>query len=91
MRIDYDKSSNAKEALANVKANISEEHLEKMQVKAEITDNGSDLLEAKGKGFDFTVNFHDNYLEMDLSLSFMLKPFKGKILGYLEKEVKKVI
>ncbi len=91
MRIDYVKSGNATEALENVKTNISEEHLEKMQVKADITDNGSDLLEAKGKGFDLTVKFYENYLDLDLNLSFMLKPFKGKIVGYLEREVKKVI
>lgn len=91
MKIDYEKSGSKEEAFNNVKSNITEAHLEKMQVKADITDNGSDRIDAKGKGFDFNVVFYENYLEMELNLSFMLKPFKSKIVGYLEKEVKKVI
>lgn len=91
MRIDYVKSSNKEEAFKSVKAGITPELLEKFQVKADISDNGTDRIDATGKGFDFKVDFLNDHILLDLNLSFMLKPFKSKILGYLEKEVKKII
>ena len=91
MKIDYVNVSTQEEALKKVKENITEEKLAKFQVSADITDNGVDKLEASGKGFDLYVVFYENYLEVELKLSLMLRPFKSKVESYLEKEVTKVV
>lgn len=91
MKIDYEKVDSIEKAFETVKANITEEKLKKLQVDANITDNGNDCISASGKGFDFTLDFYDDHCAAKLKLSLFLKPFKGKIEGYLEKELRKVL
>ncbi len=91
MNIDYVQTSSKEQAFQTVKENITEEKMAKFQVKAKLTDNGTDLISASGKGFDLHLNFSDNSLKLELKLSLLLRPLKGQIEGALAKEIKKVI
>jgi hypothetical protein len=71
---------------------IIPEALEKFGVKADVNCTDPQcLISAKGTGFEAKIHFGDQAAEVNLDLSFLLKPMKGKILEALEKQIKKVI
>lgn len=90
IRINYDKLSKKDEAYEAVKQAITPELLSKFQVKAEITHN-VDLIKAKGKGFDLDLIFAEDHCGVNLKLSFLLKPLKGKVLEGIEKQIKRIV
>ncbi len=90
LKIDYKEITNSDEAYAKVKTIITPEYVEKFQVKADVMyDDQKKIVTAKGKGFTLILCFLPNHCDVDLDLSFLLKPLKGKILEKIEKQIRK--
>lgn len=93
MKIYFKQATDKQDAFERVKNNVRPEILnEKFKVKATIEYNQDDYqVIASGSGFDLYANFFEDYIELDLKLSLLLRPLKSKILGALEKEIKRVV
>lgn len=90
LSVDYEKVDNKDEAYAKVKEAITPELLEKFQVKAKLDYKDDEIL-ASGKGFDLCMSFTESSCDIKVTLSFLLKPLKGKVLSSIEKQLKRVI
>ena len=92
LEVNYNKTSTKAEAYEAVKNRINEDMIKKFKVTAKVThDDSVKNINAKGKGFELKLNFLDDKVVADLSLSLLLKPLRGKINSELEKELNKVI
>ncbi|AUN98180.1 hypothetical protein DOM21_10335 [Bacteriovorax stolpii] len=90
LKIDYNNLTNSADAYEKVKKLITPEYIEKFQVKADIKyDDAGKKVTAKGSGFTLELCFFDKHCDVDLDLSFLLKPLKGKILEKIEGQIKK--
>ena len=90
LRIDYNQVTDANVAYAKVKEMITPEYIQKFQVKADIKyDDAEKKVTAKGSGFTLELCFLEKHCEVDLDLSFLLKPLKSKILEKIEGQIKK--
>lgn len=90
IRIDYSNMKDSSEAYQKVKTLITPEYIEKFQVKADINyDDEKKIVKAKGAGFTLVLCFLDQHCDVDLDLSFLLKPLKSKILEKIERQIKK--
>ncbi len=68
------------------------EVIEKFGVKADVqTDDANSTFSAKGSGFEAKIQFTETEAIVNVDLGFLLKPFKGKILETIEKQIKKVV
>ncbi len=90
IKVNYDKLDNKNDAYEAVKGAITPELLARFQVKADITYE-DDKISAKGKGFELDLLFDENFCGAKITLSFLLKPLKGKILEGIEKQLKRVV
>ena len=90
VKIPYKNVSNKEEAFSAVKGAVTPELLAKWQVKADVT-YGDYTVNAKGKGFELRVDFHEDHCEVAVDLAFLLKPLKGKILEGVQKQFNRVI
>lgn len=90
LKIDYSNVTNKDEAYTAVKSAVTPEMLAKWQVKADISYNDFNIV-AKGKGFELNIDFLDEYCEVSLTLSFLLKPLRKKIIAGVEKQFSRVI
>lgn len=92
LRIPYTNIKNADEAFKVVKSKITPSYLEQFKVDAKIQyDDASKCVSASGKGFDLEIRFEETECVLDLTLAFLLKPFKDKILGKIGDQLKKNI
>lgn len=92
VKIDYSNLTNADDAFKKAKSVITPSYIEKFNVKADITyDEAKRTVKAKGSGFKLDLCFFDNYCDLNVDLSFLLKPLKGKIVEMLEAQIKKNI
>mgnify|MGYP005645454031 CR=1 FL=1 len=92
MKIDYIKAESKDHAYELATAQITDEYIAKFKVKAEVNYNkDAGKIEAKGKGFTLTLSFDDSAVTVELKLSFLLKPLKGKVMGTIEKKIKKTV
>ena len=90
IKIDYKQTTNSDEAYAKVKTVITPEYVEKFQVKADVKyDDAKKIVTAKGSGFTLTLCFQPDHCDVDLDLSFLLKPLKNKILEKIEGQIKR--
>ena len=90
LKIDYKNVTNADDAYKKVKELITPEYIQKFQVKADITyDDAKKTVSAKGSGFKLDLCFEEKHCDLDLDLSFLLKPLKGTILEKIEGQIKK--
>ena len=90
MKIDYKQITDATAAYAKVKQVITPEFISKFQVKADINyDDANKQVSAKGSGFKLDLCFYEKHCEVDLDLSFLLKPLKKTILEKIESQIKK--
>ena len=90
LTVNYEKTNDREEAYKAVKEAITPELLEKFQVKATLEYKDNEIL-ANGKGFDLLMVFDENSCSVKVTLSFLLKPLKGKVLSSIEKQLKRVI
>lgn len=92
MKINYQKVTTKEQAYTAAKSAITPELIDRFKVKADINyDDSNSVVSAKGKGFTLNISFYESECEIDLDLSFMLKPLKSKILEGIEKQVKRII
>jgi hypothetical protein len=89
-KIDYKQVTNRDEAFTKAKTVITPTYLEKFQVKVDLTvDEANKSMKARGTGFTLDLKFHDTCCEVDLDLSFLLKPLKSKIIEVLQGQISK--
>lgn len=68
------------------------EVISKFGVSADVkNDDANTTLSAKGSGFEARIEFRETEAVVSVDLGFLLKPFKGKILETIEKQIKKVV
>lgn len=68
------------------------EVIAKFGVSADVhNDDATSTLKAKGSGFEAKIEFKETEAIVNVELGFLLKPFKGKILETIEKQIKKVV
>ena len=85
-KVKYQNASGQKEAFDIVQKAITPEYISKWKVKAEIVCEPENwLIWAKGKGF------RETHLDINLDVSFLLKPLSGKISNSINEELEKVI
>lgn len=90
VKIDYKQMTNSDEAYVKVKTLITPEYVEKFQVKADVVyDDVKKIVTAKGSGFTLILCFLPSHCDVDLDLSFLLRPLKGKILEKIEGQIRK--
>ena len=87
--VPYNNLSSKDEVYEKIKTEVGP-MLEKFQVKADLKYL-EDEIKASGKGFDLSLRTLEDRCEIDMKLSFLLKPLKGQILGSLEKNLKRHI
>lgn len=91
LSVNYSIAQSADEAYELAKAQITPEYVAKFNVPADITYPGNHTINAKGKGFELTLKFEEDRCLVDLDLSFLLKPVKGKVLETVENKLKKTV
>lgn len=92
VKIDYSKTKSAMEAFQAVKENITPETLAKFKVSASLDYfQDKNEIKAKGTGFDLNMKFNETHAEIELKLSFLLKPFHDKVMGSIEKQLRHVL
>lgn len=90
IKIPYNNCTNAEEAYEIVKKTITPELMAKFKVNPEFEYFDREII-AKGKGFTFTMKFSDSEVQGSLDLGFLLKAFRGQVLGALEKQIKRIV
>lgn len=91
LKIPYAQITDKKQGYEQAKKLIPEV-IEKFGVKASVdNDDALTTLKAKGSGFEAKIEFKDSEAIVSVDLGFLLKPFKGKILETIEKQIKKVV
>jgi Putative polyhydroxyalkanoic acid system protein (PHA_gran_rgn) len=90
LKIDYQKVTNRDEAFTKAKTVITPEYLEKFQVKVDLkVDEAAKTIKASGSGFTLNLSFQEKCCDVDLDLSFLLKPLKSKILEKIQGQIQK--
>lgn len=90
LKVNYDQLATKEEAYEAVKGAVTPEMLSKFQVKADL-DYQTDKIIASGKGFSLEMSFEETFCEVNIKLSLLLKPLKGKVLEGVEKQLKRII
>lgn len=91
LKIPYANITDKKKGYEEAKKRIPEV-IEKFGVKADVkTDDANTSFSAKGSGFEAQLNFLETEVVVKVDLGFLLKPFKGKIMDTIEKQIKKVV
>jgi hypothetical protein len=91
LKIPYAKVSDAQSAYDLVKNHLPGT-LSHLKVSADINyDDTSKKISASGKGFTMKVDFSPSDVNINIDLSFLLKPLKGKIAETIEKQFKRIV
>ncbi len=91
IKVPYSQITDKKQGYEQAKKLIPEV-IQKFGVTAEVKNNdAATTLSAKGSGFEAKIEFRDSEAVVSVDLGFLLKPFKGKILETIEKQIKKVV
>lgn len=89
-QVKYKQVQNKDEAYQTALGQITPEYIEKWKIKAEISyDESGKKITAVGKGFKLCLVFKDESCDVDLDLSFLLKPLRGTIMEQVEKKLHK--
>ncbi len=90
LKINYQNMTNATDAFNKVKGIITPSYIEKFQVKADVSyDDTNKKVKAVGTGFTLELCFLADHCDVELDLSFLLRPLKSKILEKIEGQIKK--
>lgn len=91
LKVPYSQITDKKQGYEQAKKLIPEV-ISKFGVSADVkNDDSSSTLSAKGSGFEAKIQFTETEAIVNVDLGFLLKPFKGKILDTIEKQIKKVV
>ncbi len=89
VRIPYTQATSKDEAFNKIKGQVTAEYLAQFKISAEVKyDDLKKCIKAKGQGFELEMQFDDSACCFDLNLSFLLRPFKNKILDKIEGQIK---
>ena len=91
LKVPYAQFTDKKQGYEEAKKLIPEV-IQKFGVTADMkNDDANSTVVAKGSGFEAKIQFTDTEAIVNVDLGFLLKPFKGKILETIEKQIKKVV
>jgi hypothetical protein len=91
LKVPYSQITDKKQGYEQAKKLIPEV-IAKFGVNADVkNDDATTTLRAKGSGFEAKIEFKETEAIVSVDLGFLLKPFKGKILDTIEKQIKKVV
>ncbi len=91
LKVPYVQLTDKKKGYEEAKRLIPEV-ISKFGVNADVqNDDANTTLTAKGSGFSAKIEFAETEAIVNVDLGFLLKPFKGKILDTIEKQIKKVV
>jgi prefoldin subunit 5 len=91
LKIPYSQITDKNQGYEQAKKLIPEV-ISKFGVSADLkNDDATTTLVAKGSGFEAKIQFTDTEAIVNVDLGFLLKPFKGKIIDTIEKQIKKVV
>jgi Putative polyhydroxyalkanoic acid system protein (PHA_gran_rgn) len=91
LKVPYSQITDKKQGYEQAKKLIPEV-IQKFGVSADVkNDDANSSLIAKGSGFEAKIEFKETEAVVNVDLGFLLKPFKGKILDTIEKQIKKVV
>lgn len=91
LKVPYSQITDKKQGYEQAKKLIPEV-IQKFGVTADMkNDDATSTLIAKGSGFEAKIEFKETEAIVNVDLGFLLKPFKGKILDTIEKQIKKVV
>ncbi len=91
LKIPYSQITDKKQGYDQAKKLIPEV-ISKFGVSADVkNDDTTSTLIAKGSGFEAKIEFRETEAIVNIDLGFLLKPFKGKIMDTIEKQIKKVV
>jgi hypothetical protein len=91
LKVPYSQITDRKQGYEQAKKLIPEV-IAKFGVSADVkNDDANTSLSAKGSGFEARIQFNEKEAVVSVDLGFLLKPFKGKILETIEKQIKKVV
>ncbi len=91
IKVPYSQITDKKQGYEQAKKLIPEV-IQKFGVTAQVkNDDAATTLSAKGSGFEARIEFRETEAVVSVDLGFLLKPFKGKILETIEKQIKKVV
>ena len=79
------------QAYKKIKKLITPENMEKFKVKADFYYSEDRSINAKGKGFELTIDFLEDMAKIHLNLSFFLSALKGKVMDSISRQVKSFI
>jgi hypothetical protein len=90
VKVHYKQVANKEDAFLKVKEFITPEYLEKFQMKIDLEfDDNQKIAKACGNGFTLIISFFDDYCDIDLDLSFLLRPLKSKILEKIQSQIER--
>jgi hypothetical protein len=91
LKVPYSQITDKKQGFEAAKK-IIPEVIAKFGVTAEVkADEANSIVNAKGSGFEAKIEFRETEAVVNVDLGFLLKPFKGKIMDTIEKQIKKVV
>ncbi len=92
MTIPYKKCLSSEEAYNKVKMNLTEDYISQFKVKANIYYlDGRQTIEGTGKGFNLRLVFKDDYCEVQIKLSLLLKALESKVSNSVGKELQRYL
>ncbi len=90
LKINYQVVTGPDQAYSKVRSLITPEYIQKFNVKADIHyDDAARKITAKGAGFTLVLSLNQDHCDLDLDLSFLLRPLKNKIIEKVEAQIKK--
>jgi hypothetical protein len=91
-KINYEKAKTKEEAFEIVRAKITPDYIKKWKVTAEVTyDESNHKISASGKGFDLSFQFDESGIDIELKVSFLLKPLQSTIRNSVEEQLKRYV
>ena len=88
MIINYQTIDTPENAYRKISEIITDEYIANLKLSAKVEYDDNQLwIKGTGKGFKLTLQFLDEGCEIDLNLSFILRPLKSKLLSKIEKEL----
>jgi hypothetical protein len=92
LKVNYNSAKDKNEAYEMVEKAVTPEYIAKWKIKAQLTyEPDKQIISAKGKGFKLTLDFKDSYLEVNLDVSFLLRPLGKRFLKSINEELEKVV
>lgn len=92
LKVNYNLAKDKSEAYKMVEKAITPEYISKWKIKAQLSyETEKFIISAKGKGFKLVLDFKDSHLDVDLDVSFILKPLGKKFLKSINEELGKVV